>query len=142
MSAVAPKCQYDLGQWLSNFSMPQNHLEGLFKHKSRDPSPRVSDSVGGANNFQASLMLLDHTLRTAALVSNSGPIPASQRNDLCCENCKARHFKNRPQRTVSRAAELQLIHSRIGLGAHWKSRFSFEFSQWLGVGKFLCCCFF
>lgn len=33
---------------LKHYGVHQNHLEGLLKHRSRGPSPRVADSVGGA----------------------------------------------------------------------------------------------
>lgn len=35
-----------LEQWFSNFTMHQNHLEGLFKHSSLSPTPRISALVG------------------------------------------------------------------------------------------------
>lgn len=31
---------------VSNFSLHQNHMEGLLKHRLMDPTPRVCDSVG------------------------------------------------------------------------------------------------
>lgn len=47
-----------LQQWFLNFSMPQNCLEGLLKHKRLDPTSRVSDigSLGWGSKMYISNM--------------------------------------------------------------------------------------
>lgn len=36
----------DTDQWLSSFSIHQNHLEGLLRHRLLGPTTKVSDSLG------------------------------------------------------------------------------------------------